>query len=115
MQNFKTVTKKTTEKIYSVHADAVHAVMENAQKIVANLRLDYDSTGSSYYVNATKILANLTENYYAYCDDEFISVAEVMESFNVLTYYDEKHLYDDCVANTAFEKLDFYDYCSLHN
>ena len=36
MQNFKTITKKTTEKIYSVHADAVHAVMENAQKIVAN-------------------------------------------------------------------------------
>ena len=116
MQNFKTITKKTTEKIYSVHADAVHAVMENAQKIVANLCLDYDSTGSSYYVNATKILANLTESYYAYCDDDdYISVAEIMQCFSVLTYYDEKHLYDDCVANTAFEKLDFYDYCSLHN
>lgn len=115
MQNFKTVTKKTTDKIYCVHADNVHAVMENAQTLVANLMLDYDSTGSSYYVNATQILANLTENYYAYCDDEFISVAEVMESFNVLTYYDEKHLYDDCVKNTVFEKLDFYDYCSLCN
>ena len=115
MQNFKTITKKTTDKIYSVHYTEAHKVLENAQKIVANLCLDYDSTGSSYYVNATKILANLTENYYAYCDDEFISVAEVMESFNVLTYYDEKHLYGDCVANTAFEKLDFYDYCSLHN
>ena len=115
MQNFKTVTKKTTDKIYCVHADNVHAVMENAQTLVANLMLDYDSTGSGYYVNATQILANLTENYYAYCDDEFISVAEVMESFNVLTYYDEKHLYDDCVKNTVFEKLDFYDYCSLCN
>ena len=48
-------------------------------------------------------------------DDDYISVAEIMQCFNVLTYYDEKHLYDDCVANTAFAKLDFYDYCSLNN
>ena len=116
MQTFKTVTKTVTTKNDSVHVDAVHALMENAQKQVADLCLDYDSTGSSYYVNATKILANLTESYYAYCDDDdFISVAEIMQCFNVLTYYDEKHLYDDCVKNTAFEKLDFYDYCSLCN
>ena len=116
MQNFKTITKKTTDKIYSVHYTQAHKVLENAQKKVANLCLDYDATGSEYYVHATKILASLVETYYAYADDEYyISIAEVMEAFNVLTYYDEKHLYDDLVKNTAFEKLDFYDYCSLCN
>ena len=116
MQNFKTITKNTTDKIYSVHYTQAHTVLENAQKLVANLCLDYDSTGSTYYVNATKILANLTESYYAYCDDDdYISVAEIMQCFNVLTYYDEKHLYDDCVKNTALANVDFYSYCSLCN
>ena len=116
MQTFKTVTKTVTTKNDSVHVDAVHALMENAQKKVADLCLDYDATGSEYYVNATKILASLVETYYAYAnDDDYISIAEVMEAFSVLTYYDEKHLYDDLVKNTAFEKLDFYDYCSLCN
>ena len=49
MQNFKTITKKTTDKIYSVHYTQAHKVLENAQKLVANLCLDYDSTGSIYY------------------------------------------------------------------
>ena len=53
MQNFKTVTKTTTDKFYSVHYTQAHKVLENAQKIVANMCLDYDSTGSNYYVNAT--------------------------------------------------------------
>ena len=116
MQKFKTVKKTVTEKNDSVHTDAVYDLMKNAQKKVADLCLDYDATGSEYYVHATKILASLVETYYAYADDEYyISIAEVMEAFNVLTYYDEKHLYDDLVKNTAFEKLDFYDYCSLCN
>tara|TARA_B100000925_G_scaffold273154_1_gene237648 strand:+ start:735 stop:1085 length:351 start_codon:yes stop_codon:yes gene_type:complete len=116
MQTFKTVTKTVTEKNDSVHTDAVYDLMKNAQKKVANLMLDYDATGSEYYVHATKILASLVETYYAYAnDDDYISIAEVMEAFNVLTYYDEKHLYDDLVKNTAFEKVDFYEYCSLCN
>ena len=116
MQNFKTVTKTQTENVYSVHYTQAHAVLENAQKLVADLCLDYDATGSEYYVHATKILASLVQTYYAYAnDDDYISIAEVMEAFNVLTYYDEKHLYDDLVKNTAFEKLDFYEYCSLCN
>ena len=116
MQTFKTVTKTVTTKNDCVHADVVHAVMENAQKQVADLMLDYDATSSQYYVNATKILASLVETYYAYAnDDDYISIAEVMEAFSVLTYYDEKSLYDDCVKNTAFEKVDFYEYCSLCN
>ena len=48
MQNFKTITKTQTENVYSVHYTQAHAVLENAQKLVANLCLDYDSTGSKY-------------------------------------------------------------------
>lgn len=117
MQNFKTVTKTQTTQVESVHYTQAHAVLENAQKLVASLCLDYDSTGSSYYVNATKILANLTETYYCYCDDDdYISVAEIMHAItSCLTYYDDKCLYDDCVKNTALAKLNLYDYAYLSN
>ena len=116
MQNFKTITRTTREDVYSVHYEEVHKVRENAQKQVAELCLDFDATGSNYYVNATRILANLTESYYSHCDDEeYYSVDDIMQCFNCLTYHDEKDLYDDCVQGTAFEKLDFYDYLSLYN
>jgi hypothetical protein len=117
MQAFKTVTKTQTQQVESVHYTEAHKVLENAQKQVADLCLDYDSTGSSYYVNATKILANLTETYYCYCDDdEYISVAEIIHAIaDCLTYYDDKHLYDNCVANTALAKINLYDYAHLSN
>ena len=116
MQIFKTVTRTRTEDVASVHYEEAHKVLELAQKQVANLCLDYDGTGSNYYVNATKILANLTETYYSHCDsDDYMSLEEIMSCFDCLTYHDEKDLYDDCVKGTALEELDFYKYLSLHN
>ena len=116
MQIFKTVTRTRTEDVESVHYEEAHRVLENAQKQVANLCLDYDGTGSNYYVNATKILANLTETYYSHCDsDDYMSLEEIMSCFDCLTYHDEKDLYDDCVEGTALEELDFYEYLSLHS
>ena len=50
MQNFKTITRTTREDVYSVHYEQVHKVLENAQKMVAELCLDFDATGSNYYV-----------------------------------------------------------------
>ena len=116
-QTFKTVTKTQTTQDFSVHYTEAHKVLENAQKQVADLCLDYDATGSSYYVNATQILANLTKVYYYTCDDdEYISVADVIHAIaDCLTYYDDKHLYDSCVQNTALEKFNLYDYTSLSN
>ena len=117
MQTFKTVTKTQTTNVDSVHYTEAHKVLENAQKLVANLCLDYDSTGSSYYINATQILANLTKAYYYSCDDDdYISVAEIIHAIaDCLTYYDDKCLYDDCVKNTALAKFNLYDYAHLSN
>ena len=116
-QTFKTVTKTQTTNVDSVHYTEAHKVLENAQKQVAQLCLDYDSTGCSYYINATQILANLTKAYYYACDDsEYISVAEIIHAIaDCLTYYDEKHLYDECVKNTALAKFNLYDYAHLSN
>ena len=116
-QTFKTVTKTQTTQDFSVHYTEAHKVLENAQKQVANLCLDYDSTGCSYYINATQILANLTKAYYYSCDDdEYISVAEIIHAIaDCLTYYDDKHLYDECVKNTALAKFNLYDYAHLSN
>jgi len=116
MQKFKTVTRTTTEEVASVYYEEAHAVLENAQKQVAELCLDTDSTGSSYVINATKILANLTETYYSFCDsDDYIGIDKLMDCFSVLTYYDEKDLYDRCVHGTAMEQVDFFEYLSLSN
>ena len=116
MQIFKTVTRTRMEDVESVHYTEAFKVLENAQKQVAGLSLDYDGTGSSYCINATKILANLTETYYSHCDsDDYMSLEEIMSCFDCLTYHDEKDLYDDCVEGTALEEIDFYKYLSLHN
>jgi hypothetical protein len=116
MQTFKTVTRTKTEEVASVYYEEAHKVLENAQKQVAELCLDTDGTGCSYVINATKILANLTETYYSFCDsDDYISIDELMDCFSVLTYYDEKDLYDNCVKGTALEQVDFYEYLSLSN
>ena len=117
MQTFKTVTKTQTQQVESVHYKVAHAVLENAQQQVANLCLDYDSTGSSYYTNATQILANLTKVYYNSCDDdEYISLQAIMDAItSCLTYYDDEYLYTACVKNTALAKLNSHDYAYLSN
>ena len=117
MQTFKTVTKTQTQQVESVHYTEAHKVLENAQKQVADLCLDSDNTGSSYYINATQILANLCAVYYNSDEDsEYVSVAEIVYAItNCLTYYDEKHLYDDCVANTALADVNVYDYAHFSN
>ena len=117
MQTFKTVTKTQTQQVESVHYTEAHKVLENAQQQVAQLCLDTDCTGSSYYINATQILANLCNVFYNSDEDsEYVSVPEIVHAIgDCLTYYDEKHLYDDCVANTALADVNLYDYVMLHN
>ena len=117
MQTFKTVTHTQTTNVDSVHYTVAHKVLENAQQQVAQMCLDYDSTGSSYYINATQILANLTKAYYNSCDDsEYVSIAEIIHAIaDCLTYYDDKHLYDNCVKDTALESINLYDYAHLSN
>ena len=117
MQALKTITQTQTTNVDSVHYTVAHAVLENAQKQVAQICLDYDSTGSSYYLNATQILANLTKVYYNSCDDsEYISLQAIMDAItSCLTYYDDEYLYNACVKNTALAKLNLHDYAYLSN
>ena len=57
MQNFKTITKKTTEKVESVHVDILYACMENAY---AQLQvMDPCATGASMYIANANIFAIL--------------------------------------------------------
>ena len=114
MQTFKTVTQTQTTQVDCVHYTVAHAVLENAQKQVANTCFDSDCTGARYYIMCTQILANLTKVFYNADDAEYISKAEIIHAIaDCLTYYDDAQLYDDCVANTALASENLYDYTYL--
>ena len=59
MQNFKTITKKTTEKIESVHVDVLYACMENAYMQLQVM--DPCATGASMYIANANIFAAMQE------------------------------------------------------
>ena len=48
MQQLKTLTIKTSNKVKSVHVDTLYAIMENAYKQLQVM--DPCATGASYYV-----------------------------------------------------------------
>lgn len=115
MQMFKTVTQTQTTNVDSVHYTEAHKVLENAQKAVADLCLDYDCTGARQYCMYANVFAALTNCYYSADNSEYISVAEIMHCFSSLTYYDDSYIYDECVANTALAKVNLLDYVCLSN
>ena len=115
MQNFKTITKKTTEKIESVHVDVLYACMENAYMQLQVM--DPCATGASYYVANANIFAALqvlyanTVHFKEYC-----SLESIMEIFgNNITYYDEESIYFYIVENTAMQKIKLQDFVCLSN
>jgi|TARA_B100001287_G_C22614228_1_gene496700 hypothetical protein len=115
MQNFKTITKKTTTKVKSIHTDALWKVVENSYN---NLQLmEADGTSASYFLNSANIFAQLQEVYAENCDEDYVSLESVMEVFaNNITYYDEEYsLYESVVKNTALEKVKLQDYTCLSN
>jgi len=66
MQAFKTVTRTPAPvAVESVHYTVAHAVLENAQKAVADLCLDYDCTGARQYIMYANVFASLTDCYYS--------------------------------------------------
>ena len=116
MQTFKTVTKQFQPiAVDSVHYTVAHAVLENAQKAVADLCLDYDCTGARQYVMYANIFASLTDCYYSADNAEYIALDDLMQCFAHLTYYDDSYIYDECVANTALAKVNLLDYVCLSN
>ncbi len=114
MQNFKTITKKTTEKIDCVHVDVLYAIMENAYKQLQVM--DPCATGASYYIANANIFAAMQELYANFAHDNYVSIESIMEIFaNNITYYDEESIYFFIVENTAMEKFNIRDYACLHN
>ena len=115
MQQLKTITIKTTNKVESVHADTVYALMYNCFRNLAFV--DTDCTGSSYYVNSANIFAQLQELYCSFADTtEYVSLDSVMQCFtNNITYTDESSLFTQAVENTALEKVKLENYTYLSN
>ena len=114
MQNFKTITKKTTEKIESVHVDVLYACMENAY---AQLQvMDPCATGASMYIANANIFAAMQELYASVAHENYVSIESIMEIFgNNITYYDEESIYFFIVEKTAMQKINLRDYVCLHN
>jgi hypothetical protein len=115
MQQLKTITVKTSNKVESVHVSTVFAVLENAYNSLQ--LMEADCTSASYFINSANIYAQLAEVYasFAECDD-YVALDSVMQVFaNNITYYDESSLYDNCVDNTAMQNVKLLDYTSLSN
>ena len=113
MQQLKTITKKTTTTVESVHAETVYAVMYNCFRNLAFV--DSDCTGSSYYVNSANIFAQLQSLYCSFADStDYTSLDSVMQVFaNNITYTDESSLFTQAVENTALENVQLENYVYL--
>ena len=114
MQQLKTIAKKQTTNVLSVHVDTVYAVLTNAYNNVT--LMEADCTGASYFINSANIYAQLADLYAAHAYDDYIALADVMQCFaDNITYYDESDLYESCVANTAMQNVNLLDYAYLSN
>ena len=116
MQQLKTITVTAkTKTVESVHADTVHAVIQNAYNSLQVI--EADCTSASYFINSANIYAQLATLYASFADyDDYVALHKVMQCFtNNITYYDESNLYESCVANTAMQNVNLLDYTSLSN
>ena len=114
MQQLKTITVTAkTKTVESVHADTVHAVIQNAYNSLQVI--EADCTSASYFINSANIFAQLQELYASFAStDDYVALSSVMEIFaNNITYYDESDLYESCVVNTAMQNVNLLDYTSL--
>ena len=115
MQQLKTLTIKTSNKVKSVHLNTVYAVIENCYK---NLEIvEADCTSANYSCASANIFAQLQVLYANNMHyNDYVSLQSVMEIFaNNITYYDESSLFTNVVANTAMQNVNLEDYTYLSN
>ena len=114
MQQLKTITVKTSNKVESVHTDTLYAVIENCYNSLQIM--ESDCTGASYFINSANIFAQLQQ---LYCDNEtsdYVSIESVMQVFsNNITFYDESCLFTNVVENTAMQNVNLENYTYLSN
>ena len=114
MQQLKTITVKTSNKVESVHVNTLYKVIENCFN---NLQImEADCTSASYFINSANIFAQLQQ---LYCENEtsnYVSIESVMQVFsNNITYYDESCLFTSVVENTAMQNINIENYICMHN
>ena len=114
MQQLKTLTVKTSNKVESVHMDTLYVVLNNCFN---NLNVvEADCTSASYYINSANIFAQLQMLYCENESNDYVSLQSVMEVFaNNITYYDESSLFTQVVKNTAMQNVNLENYVYLSN
>ena len=115
MQQLKTITVKTSNKVESVHVDTLYAVIENCYNSLQVL--ESDCTSASYFCASANIFAQLQVLYAntAYNND-YVSIESIMDVFaNNIEFYDESNMYTSVVENTAMQKVKLENYACLSN
>ena len=114
MQQLKTITVKTNNKVESVHVNTLYTIIENCYNSLQIM--EADCTSASYFINSANIFAQLQM---LYCENEcndYVSIASVMQVFsNNITFYDESCLFTQVVENTAMQNINIENYMYLCN
>ena len=115
MQQLKTITKTTTNKVESVHMETLYKVIENCYDSLQIM--ESDCTSASYFVNSANIFAQLQMLYLENETNNYVSLQSVMEIFaNNITFYDEKYsLFESVVENTVLQNVNLENYVYLSN
>ena len=115
MQQLKTITVKTTNKVESVHMETLYKVIENCFESLQIM--ESDCTSASYFLNSANIFAQLQMLYVENETNNYVSLQSVMEIFaNNITFYDEKYsLFTSVVENTAMKNVNLENYTYLSN
>lgn len=115
MQQLKTITVKTSNKVESVHMETLYAVIENCYNSLQIM--ESDCTSASYFVNSANIFAQLQMLYLQNETNDYVSLQSIMEIFaNNITFYDEKYsLFTSVVENTAMQNVNLENYVYLSN
>ena len=114
MQQLKTVTIKTSNKVESVHVDTLYTIINNCYN---NLQVvEADCTSASYFLNSANIFAQLQCLYVENETNDYVSIESVMQVFsNNITFYDESSLFTNVVKNTAMQNINIENYMCLCN
>ena len=114
MQQLKTITVKTSNKVESVHMDTLYAIINNCYNSLQVV--EADCTGASYFLNSANIFAQLQMLYVENETADYVSIQSIMDVFaSNITYYDESSLYTQVVENTAMQNVQLENYTYLSN
>ena len=114
MQQLKTITIKTSNKVESVHMDTLYKVIQNCYNSLQVM--EADCTSASYFINSANIFAQLQMLYAENETNDYVSLESIMNVFaNNITFYDESNMFYFVVENTAMQNVKLQDYACLSN